>query len=361
MKAWAALTCVLALGGAVSVAVVLANSGSSTAENLAVTLAMAERPVAAATARAPITPAAPSAAAPAPAPAAAPPPGPASKAPAPSAAAVAAPAVAAPAAHAEPAPMALDALPPALKFRQTNTYNGAIVYVPEGCHDTYDLVMHFHGAHPYVKDLIEKANINAVVAVFNAGNGAEKYSQAYGAGGTLSSLLRQIDMATAPLCPGAKAGRVALTAWSAGYGAAERLVSREEDRARVDAILLADGLHAGFMDRWKRNFAPNALQSFRDFAELAKANQKLFAITHSSIATDGYASTTECSKLLLQALNVTCESTLISGKSGDFSIEGFTGEDKAAHIAQFRQMDVNLLSKLRERWLTPAAGQPQAG
>lgn len=246
--------------------------------------------------------------------------------------------------------MALDALPPALKFRQTNTYNGAIVYVPEGCHDTYDLVMHFHGAHPYVKDLIEKANINAVVAVFNAGNGAEKYSQAYAAGGTLSSLLRQIDMATAPLCPGAKAGRIALTAWSAGYGAAEKLVSREEDRARVDAILLADGLHAGFMDRWKRNFAPNALQAFRDFGELAKKNEKLFAITHSSIVTDGYGSTTECSKLLLKALDVPCESTLISGKSGGFSIEGFTGEDKAAHIVQFRQMDVNLLSKLRERW-----------
>ena len=246
--------------------------------------------------------------------------------------------------------MALDALPPALSFRQTNTYNGAIVYVPEGCHDTYDLVMHFHGAHPYVKDLIEKANINAVVAVFNAGNGAEKYSQAYGAGGTLASLLRQIDMAAAPLCPGAKAGRIALTAWSAGYGAAEKLVSREEDRARVDAILLADGLHAGFMDRWKRNFAPNALQAFRDFGELAKKNEKLFAITHSSIVTDGYGSTTECSKLLLKALDVPCESTLISGKSGGFSIEGFTGDDKAAHIVQFRQMDVNLLSKLRDRW-----------
>ncbi|HEX2875494.1 MAG TPA: hypothetical protein VHP33_29785 [Polyangiaceae bacterium] len=347
MKPLAVATCVLALGGAVSVAVVLANSGSSTAENLAATLAMAERPVAAATARATAAAAAPSAPAATPATAASAP-----AAPAPSAAAAAAPAVAAPAAHssAEPKPMALDALPPALSFRQTNTYNGAIVYVPEGCHDTYDLVMHFHGAHPYVKDLIEKANINAVVAVFNAGNGAEKYSQAYGAGGTLSSLLRQIDMATTPLCPGAKAGRVALTAWSAGYGAAERLVSREEDRARVDAILLADGLHAGFMDPWKRNFAPNALQAFRDFGELAKANQKLFAITHSSIVTDGYASTTECSKLLLQALNVPCESTLISGRSGDCSIEGFTGEDKAAHIVQFRQMDVNLLSKLRARW-----------
>ena len=51
MKAWAVATCVLSLGGAVGVAVMLANSGSSTAENLAATLAMAERPVAAATAR----------------------------------------------------------------------------------------------------------------------------------------------------------------------------------------------------------------------------------------------------------------------------------------------------------------------
>jgi hypothetical protein len=201
-----------------------------------------------------------------------------------------------------------------------------------------------------VRDLVEKANINAVVAVFNAGNGAEKYSQAYGAGGTLSSLLRQIDMATIPLCPGAKLGRVALMAWSAGYAATEKLVSHDEDREKVDAILLADGLHAGFTDRWKRTFAPNALQAFRDFGALAKEGKKLFAITHSSINTDAYGSTTECSRLLLKALDVPCDSQLISGKSGNFSIEGFTGDDKAAHIVQFRQMDTTLLSKLRARW-----------
>lgn len=252
-----------------------------------------------------------------------------------------------------PAPVSLDALPPALTFRQTNTYNGAIVYVPEGCHDRYDLILHFHGAHPYVRDLVEKANMNAVVAVFNAGNGAEKYSQAYGAGGTLSSLLRQVDMATAPLCPGAKLGRVALMAWSAGYAAAEKLVSHDEDRAKVDAILLADGLHAGFTDRWKRLFAPNALQAFRDFGELAKAGKKLFAITHSSIVTDGYGSTTECSRLLLKVLDVPCDSDLVSGKAGNFSIEGFDGDDKSAHIRQFRQMDTTLLAKLRTRWSTP--------
>jgi hypothetical protein len=249
-----------------------------------------------------------------------------------------------------PAPVSPEALPRVVSFRKTGTYNGAPVYVPEGCHDDYDLILHFHGAHPYVRDLVEKASLDAVVAVFNAGNGAEKYSQAYGALGTLTSLLRQVDMATAPLCPGAKLRRVALSAWSAGYAAAEKLVTSEADRERIDAVLLADGLHAGFTDRWKRLFAPNALQAFRDFGQLAKDGKKLFAITHSSIMTDSYGSTTECSRLLLKALNVSCEDDLVSGKSGAFSIEGFTGNDKAAHIVQFRQMDTTLLSKLGARW-----------
>ncbi len=259
------------------------------------------------------------------------------------------------AASVAPAPTreAASTAPPAsLRFEQTRTVNGAPVYVPAQCSGPYDVILHFHGAHPYVRELAEKSGIPAVVAVFNAGNGAEKYAQAYHAGGALSSLLRQVSMAAAPLCsgPDAQPRRVALSAWSAGYGGVERLLSRAEDRARVDAVLLADGLHAPFMDPYKRTFAPNALQSFRELGQLAKQGEKLFAITHSSIMTDGYASTTECSKLLLEALGVPTEGALVSGKAGHFSIEGATGDDKAAHVAQFRQMDATLLAKLRARW-----------
>lgn len=320
MRAWAVATGLLGVGGTAAVAVLLAMQAQANADSSTAALALAERTTPRVTATPTVS---------------------------------AKPAAAPPVSANVPPPVSPDALPSVVTFRQTNTYNGAIVYVPQGCNDEYDVILHFHGAHPYVRELIEKANINAVVAVFNAGNGAEKYSQAYGAGGTLSSLLRQIDMATTPLCPGTKLGRVALMAWSAGYGAAERLVSRQEDRERVDAILLADGLHAGFTDRWKRLFAPNALQSFRDFGALAKDGKKLFAITHSSIMTDGYGSTTECSRLLLKALDVPCDGELVSGKSGSFSIDGFTGDDKAAHIAQFRQMDKTLLSKLHARWTSP--------
>ena len=317
MKAWAIVAGLLGLGGIVAAALI-GQRAQASADGLSNVLAVAEHTASRAASVAPVAPVAPAAAV-------------------------------APAASVAP-PVSPEALPRAVSFHQTTTYNGSVVYVPDGCQGAHDVILHFHGAHPYVRDLVEKANINAVVAVFNAGNGAEKYSQAYGAGGTLSSLLRQVAMATLPLCPGGTQRRVALMAWSAGYAATEKLVSRDEDRERVDAVLLADGLHAGFTDRWKRTFAPNALQAFRDFGALAKDRKKLFAITHSSIMTDGYGSTTECSRLLLQALEVPCKSPLISGSFGDFSIEGFRGDDKAAHIVQFRQMDTTLLSKLHARW-----------
>jgi hypothetical protein len=236
------------------------------------------------------------------------------------------------------------------RFRQTNTYSGGIVYVPEGCATAYDVILHFHGAHEYVRDLVQKAGIEAVIAVFNAGNGAERYAQAYQAGGMLDALLLQIQRATSPYCHAAAPKRVALTAWSAGYGAVEKLASRPEDRARIDAILLADGLHAGFTDRYRRTFAPGALEAFAEFGKIAISGQKLFAITHSSIATPGYGSTTECSKLLLERLSLKSSSPLVSANAGDFSIQGAGGDDKAAHIAQFRRMDETLLSKLRQRW-----------
>lgn len=318
MKWWAAATAVLATSGALIGAAVLSLRAQVDAEGASHALVLAERAALAQDK-----------------PSAAP--------------AVSAPA---PAGPVEPPVASQERLPEApLTFRQTVTYNGAPVFVPEGCQAPFDLLLHFHGAHPYVKAEIEAARLDAVVAVFNAGNGAEKYAQAFQANGTLSSLLQQIELAVAPLCSGGgKPRRVALSGFSAGFAAVEKLLSRAADRERVDAALLVDGLHAGFVDLRKRQLAPNALQAFREFGELAKQGKKLLAITHSSIMTDGYASTTECSRYLLRALDVACDDATVSGQHGDFSIEGFAGNDKAAHIAQFRQMDSTLLSKLRERW-----------
>jgi hypothetical protein len=326
MRALAIAVGLVAAVGAVVGAGLVALQAQASAENLTGALVAAELKARPTSPRAPASPTETGAAN-------EPPPVPATPAPPAAAEAVAAPA----------AP---------LSFRRTRTFNGNVVYVPEGCSGPFDIVLHFHGAHPYVKDLAVKSQIRAVVAVFNAGNGAERYGQAFQPPGTLSSLIRQVALAAAPLCGGslAKPRRVALSAWSAGYAATEKLVTRPEDRDRVDAILLADGLHAGFTDLYRRSFAPNALQAFRDWGELAKRGEKLFAITHSSIATDGYASTTECSKLLLKELNVPAQGPFVSAQVGAFSVQGSAGEDKAAHIAQFRRMDETLFAKLRARW-----------
>jgi hypothetical protein len=156
MKTWAAVAAFVALIGAVVGAGLLSARAQAQAEGLTATLTKAERK------------------------AKRPPP------PAPSAT----PAT-------EPQALALDDLPTTLRFRQTNTYNGNVVFVPETCQGQYDVILHFHGAHPYVKELVEKAAVAAVVTVFNSGNGAERYAQAFGAGGMLSSIKRQVDAATA--------------------------------------------------------------------------------------------------------------------------------------------------------------------
>lgn len=322
MRPWAAAATLAALAGAVVGAGILAAREDAGASGLAASLPLRTPATGSGASAAPATmPAAP----------------PSGRAEAPSA---------------EPAVVTPESLPVAPRFRRTNTYGGNVVYVPESCRGPYDVVLHFHGAHPYVLELIEKSGVDAVVAVFNSGNGAQRYAQAFGAPGVLESLLRQVELASAPLCAGADAQprRVALTAWSAGYAAVEKLIARQGDRERVDAVLLADGLHAGFADRWKRRFAPNALLAFRELGELAKSGEKLFAVSHSSVATGDYASTTECSRLLLKELNVPATGSFASGQAGSFSIEGSAGEDRAAHIAQFRRMDETLLGKLRERW-----------
>src|SRR5207244_3237469 len=47
----------------------------------------------------------------------------------------------------------------------------------------------------------------------------------------------------------AKLGRLALSAWSAGYGSVSAILRVPTNAKRVDAVLLADGLHSDFVGR----------------------------------------------------------------------------------------------------------------
>ncbi|HET9954861.1 MAG TPA: hypothetical protein VFQ61_10170 [Polyangiaceae bacterium] len=249
------------------------------------------------------------------------------------------------------------------------TLGGRVISIPEGCRSVekpYNLVIHFHGAPTSMEPAFEKSGIGGVLAILNLGIGSGKYEDAFQAPSAYPELLRRVSEVVREMCPGADAsGRfkhVALSAWSAGYGSVWRILDRQNHADQVDAVLLADGLHAGFEPDGERTRTVNSAQmaAFALYADRAASGEKLFAITHSSILTP-YASTTETSSYLLEQENVArvalnaqgprANMMLISrGDRGNFHVQGYAGNDKPDHCDHLHAIGDTLFPYLRERW-----------
>lgn len=255
---------------------------------------------------------------------------------------------------------------PALDSPRRVVTRGRVVYIPQGCRSVahrYDLMVHFHGAPGVVEPAFERSGINGVLATINLGTGSGAYENAFQGRGSYDALLASVGATVTRLCPEAarETRRVALTGWSAGYGAIRYILDRVEDARRVDAVLLADGLHTGFEgSKWARTVSGAGMAPFTLFADEAVAGRKLFAISHSAIQTP-YASTTETADFLLEMENVERVPSSTpgprpamvqksSGDRGHFHVRGYAGDDKAAHCDHLHAFGDILLPHLRERW-----------
>ncbi len=244
-----------------------------------------------------------------------------------------------------------------------------VFYIPGGCRSvaqSYNLLIHFHGAPTAMEPAFERSGIQGVLMIANYGIGSGKYEDAYQDAGAFDRTLDHVAAVVQKLCPNAaKPSRIALSGWSAGYGAVMRIIDRQRDAARVDAVLLSDGMHCGFETDGKaeRRVSVDQMAPFTFFAEEAVAGHKLMAVTHSSIQTP-YASTTETSDALLSQLGLERiplnavgprpTMTMISrADAGDFHVEGYAGQDKAAHADQLHAFGDTLLPYLKARWSAP--------
>lgn len=250
---------------------------------------------------------------------------------------------------------------------RTVTRGGRVVFIPDGCGSVqrdYDLVVHFHGAPTAMEPAFEKSGVGGVLAILNLGTGSGKYEDAFQPAGAFDELVLRISDVVREMCPEARGGvrRIALSAWSAGYGSVWRILDRQAHADRVDAVLLADGLHAGFDPEKKQQRVVNwpQMAAFTLYADRAVTGEKLMAITHSSIATP-YASTTETAAFLLQQENVPKVPAdtvgprpnmllLYRADRGNFHVQGYSGNDKPAHCDHLFAMGDTLFPLLRERW-----------
>lgn len=244
-------------------------------------------------------------------------------------------------------------------------FGHADLYVPttfQPVGGTYDLVVHFHGIPSLQEDNFEQAGLNAVVVSVNLGLASDAYSGAYRAPGSFDLLLQQAQHALDKTgrAPGARLGRLALSAWSAGFAAVGAILKQPGVADRVDAVLLADGPHAAYI-------APHqiyqvGIEKWVHFAEAAMHGDKLFALTHSSIQTTGYPSTTETIGEVLKVAGVDKVPNAAIGprgmheiyesNRGDFHVQGFEGQTAKDHIDHIKGMGETLLPYLRDRWTT---------
>ena len=229
----------------------------------------------------------------------------------------------------------------------------------------FDVLVHFHGFQSARKAVVTSAR-GVVLAGFDLGNSSGAYAE------KVSPLVFQKirDNVTAALKAHTKDDRahirhLALTAWSAGYAAVNRIL-RGGDTG-IDAVVLLDGLHTGYVSRNHDDPAAldvAAIEPILAYAKRAADGEKIFFFTHSQVGADTYASTTKTASLLLSRLGLVATpgppTTDPYGlvdfveKKGLF-VRGYGGANEKAHCDQVRFMRDAVREVLEPAWQTPPA------
>jgi hypothetical protein len=239
------------------------------------------------------------------------------------------------------------------------------VYVPDGArtHDTLDLVVHFHGAAWLPEQAVAGINDHTVAAVLNLGTGSGVYDRSFSDPVAFDSLLTGVTrVVSTEIGKDARLGRITLVGFSAGHGAVRAILRDPCQFARVDAVLLLDGMHTSYVPEGKLLAARGALDTtnlvaFAHFARAAMRGEKRFVVTHSEIFPGTFASTTETADWLLHELGLRRTPVLRWGPrgmqqlseagAGNFELLGFAGNSAPDHIDQLHAMPEILARTLK--------------
>jgi hypothetical protein len=242
----------------------------------------------------------------------------------------------------------------------------------------YDLLIHFHGNTELVEESVFLSGLNAVVLIMNLGTGSGPYEDRFGNPMSLPEVLErtQTTMEKRGLAH-ASLRRLALSAWSAGYGAVLKVLEQPALAAKVDAVLLLDGIHVGYQPN-THDLILARLAPFEHFAREAVEGRRLFSITHSQITPPNgiYAGTRETTDALLHAVGVTrspygdhvempvlhtlegvmakklqvpLEPETVAHR-GALTVRGYAGERPENHMAHLTHMAVTVLPELIAWW-----------
>lgn len=228
------------------------------------------------------------------------------------------------------------------------------VYIPDrktpvsNGSDDRTLLIHLFGAAYVPTHAVAAAKGDYVLAVVNLGAGSAAYERPLSDTSAWNKLLRKVREETASRTQGrVHFSRVAVSAFSAGYGGVRALLSDDRIAASIDAVLLLDGLHTSYVPEYRvlaegGTLDTTKLVPFLRYARHAVAGETQMVITHSEIFPGTFASTAETTDWLIAALGLTRSPVLAWGpggmqqisevKRGGLAIMGFAGNTGPDHI-----------------------------
>lgn len=231
----------------------------------------------------------------------------------------------------------------------------------------YDVLVHFHGQTAMRMTLAQVARGVAFVGI-DLGIASGPYSTAFASPDAWSQLKHSIESALKAQSGDSRAHirHLALTAWSAGYGAVNEILKYDKDG--VDAVVLLDGLHASWDPKHTNHTTgadviPGPIAPTLEFAKMAQRGEKIFVFSHSEVNPVTYPSTRLTADMLLHELGLKRHATSHSvdrfGLYGAVDTRGlhiwsYRGGDRAAHCTHLTHIDRAVRDILEPAWRTPA-------
>ncbi len=210
-----------------------------------------------------------------------------------------------------------------------------------------DLLVHFHGDPQVFWNNAKYANLNTIIVTVNYSGLSSAYSTPFSNASLFQSLLNEAltKVRNEVFIPNdLQWDKLAVSSFSAGYGAVREILKSSTYRNEIDVLLAADSLYATTAS--DGTALDSQLVDYKTFATLAKNGSKTFVYTHSQVPTYTYESTGEVGDELMQHLGISPTSINTSGlgtlqfyrqaSAGNFLLLGARGSDGDSHLAHLR-------------------------
>ena len=238
-------------------------------------------------------------------------------------------------------------------FAETPKYplKTGYLYVPEKVEivsNEIDLIIHLHGAPGVVEKNIVRSRPNVPWVNLTLPGLSSVYRTHFQAAEVFPSLLNEVrrELRVILNIQLIQIRHITLMSFSAGFGGVRELLKQPAAVEKIDAIVMADSLYAGFVGSLSdRKLNESQLKPFLSFAKLAATGNKQMVLSHTQLFTPKYASTKETGTYLIHKLGGTRievrkerSEALVElsrfrlGKFAVYEFEGGTGEDHMNHL-----------------------------